>query len=414
MELNSARGKIIFTVTGNIVELYDYALFGLLSTFIMREFFYLQNSWLNIFVSMLLVSVSHIVRPVGGLLNSWLSRYITHEKILLSSTKVMIISSFVIAIMPSSQSIGVLSSVAILLARVLQGVSISGEFPATLIILSGVKNKSRDILLGLSFVSGIFGMILGHLTVFGLSNVLGEQLFSSWGWRLAFALGVLFGGGNLYLRKRYLTTVSRGVGRIDSLRVWRQIIPVFLISGLSSALFYTQFVYIPIIFKAKKLMPYNKLVFLLMISLMVYGASFVIYNYLYTKGKIKKYYDLFIVILLIFMYFKFYEVDWYFNNILIVSLMSSILISAVISRVPSVLCGLFEEDKRGIYIGYNLGVSIFGSLTPFVLSFWSGNFKVLCSIYFMNCIILLLVFKAIDISKGCDYGFIRGKFENSF
>jgi MHS family alpha-ketoglutarate permease-like MFS transporter len=214
-----ARRKAIVAGTiGNAVEWVDWALYTIFVKIIADVFFAKSNGPVALLSTLAVFAVGFVVRPVGAaVLGAYADRH-GRKKGLTLTIGLMAGASFVVALTPGYQTIGVAAPVVLLLARLLQGFSAGGEFGSSSAFLVESASVGRRGFAGswqqVSVGGGtLIASLLGTLT----TSLLSDSALHSWGWRAAFIVGGLLGLAGLWLRTSVEDTASftevRSAGR---------------------------------------------------------------------------------------------------------------------------------------------------------------------------------------------------------
>ncbi|WP_406715523.1 MFS transporter [Trueperella pyogenes] len=186
---------------GNFVEWFDYASYSYLATVIATVFFPTDNPTLALLQTFAVFALSFILRPVGAIFWGYLGdrrgrRWALSWSILLMST-----ATFLIGCLPSYASIGYFAPVFLLLLRMIQSFSASGEYAGAAIFLAEYSSaKHRGIYTSLVPASTATGLLLGSLTATGLHSFFAPEDLTSWGWRLPFLVAGPLGLVGRYIR----------------------------------------------------------------------------------------------------------------------------------------------------------------------------------------------------------------------
>jgi MFS transporter, MHS family, alpha-ketoglutarate permease len=182
---NVLRGSI-----GNLVEWYDWYVYAAFSVYFAKAFFPDGDPTAQLLSTAAVFAVGFIMRPIGGwALGRYADRFGRRSALTLSVT-VMAAGSLMIALTPGYQTIGIAAPVMLLLARLLQGLSVGGEYATSATYLSEVASAGRR-----GFYSSFqyVTLVAGQLTALGVQIVLQQILTSeqmhSWGWRIPFLIG---------------------------------------------------------------------------------------------------------------------------------------------------------------------------------------------------------------------------------
>ena len=199
----SSRLKAIISGSiGNLVEWYDWYAYSAFSLYFAPVFFPKSSATAQLLNTAGIFAVGFLMRPVGGWLFGKLADIRGRKYSMTLSVLLMSFGSLMIALTPSHQSIGVIAPVLLLLARLLQGLSVGGEYGTSATYLSEMATANRR-----GFYSSFqyVTLIGGQLIALGIQLLLqklfltDEQMYS-WGWRIPFVIGAILSFAALYLR----------------------------------------------------------------------------------------------------------------------------------------------------------------------------------------------------------------------
>ncbi|MGH3438743.1 MAG: MFS transporter [Sciscionella sp.] len=204
VDLKTVRRAVAASAMGNAMEWYDYGVFtaGAVLTAIGTEFFPGEgNAALKSFT---LLAVSFIVRPFGGLFFGPLGDKIGRQKVLATTILLMSGGTFLVGVLPTYSgpySIGIGSSILVLLLRLIQGFSTGGEYGgAATFIAEYAPTKRRGFFGSFLEFGTLSGYVLGNIVVLIVTLSLSDSAMSSWGWRIPFLVALPLGLVGLYLR----------------------------------------------------------------------------------------------------------------------------------------------------------------------------------------------------------------------
>lgn len=186
----AAAGSFI----GNFVEWFDYAAYGYLATIIAAVFFPSEDRATALMSTFAVFAISFFVRPVGGVIWGHIGDRIGRRDALSLSILIMSGSTFLIAFLPSYEMVGIWAPILLLVVRLVQGFSASGEYAgASAFIAEYAPPKRRGLYTSLVPASTATGLLFGSLLVAWMHTVLTPEEMHSWGWRLPFLLAAPFG-----------------------------------------------------------------------------------------------------------------------------------------------------------------------------------------------------------------------------
>ena len=203
------RKAIVAGSIGNAVEWIDWALYATLAPVFAGQFFGSSDPAVNLLSTLAIFAVGFVMRPIGGaVLGAYADRHGRKKGLTLTIT-LMAGAAFVIALTPTYGNIGILAPLILLLARLVQGFSAGGEFGSSSSFLVESAAAGRRAFAGSwQQVSVGFGVLFASGTSYVLTKVLSETEMASYGWRLAFLIGGLFGLVGLWLRRSVAETDS--------------------------------------------------------------------------------------------------------------------------------------------------------------------------------------------------------------
>src|SRR4051794_30130565 len=197
------RRVVAASFVGNFVEWFDYAVYGYLAATISTVFFPDSDRTTGLLLTFAVFAISFLVRPVGGLVWGHIGDRVGRRTALSYSILIMSIATFAIAFLPGYAAVGVLSPVLLLVVRVVQGFSASGEYAgASSFLVEYAPAGQRGRYAAVVPASTAAGLLFGSLLAALLTGVLSDGQMHSWGWRLPFLLTAPMGLIGRYIRSR--------------------------------------------------------------------------------------------------------------------------------------------------------------------------------------------------------------------
>ena len=187
-----SRAKVVSGgIIGNLFEWYDFTVYGFFAPVIAVEFFGAGNPTTDLLKAFAVFAVGYFARPIGGILFGFIGDRMGRRKALLLSLGLMSLPTLGMVLMPTWTSVGLLSPILLILFRVLQGISIGGEFTGATAYLTEHGKGRRGFTGAMTVSSAMLGILLGSLVFTIMDWQFTQPFIQAWGWRIAFAFGLL-------------------------------------------------------------------------------------------------------------------------------------------------------------------------------------------------------------------------------
>lgn len=193
---------------GNLIEWYDWYAYSVFALYFAGSFFPDENETAQLLNTAGIFAIGFLMRPIGGwLMGSYADRKGRKAGLTLS-VLMMSLGSLMIAFVPTYASIGMLAPVILVLARMLQGLSIGGEYGSAATYLSEIAPPGRrGLYSSFQYVSTTMGQLAALIILLILQKgLLSEGQLTAWGWRIPFVIGALLAVSALFLRRNLSET----------------------------------------------------------------------------------------------------------------------------------------------------------------------------------------------------------------
>ncbi len=208
--MTGAEKKVIFASSlGTVFEWYDFYLYGSLAAIIGAQFFNVagadgkplfDESTRNIF-SLLAFAAGFIVRPFGALVFGRIGDLVGRKYTFLVTILIMGLSTFVVALLPSSTSIGIAAPIILIALRLLQGLALGGEYGgAATYVAEHAPHGRRGFYTSWIQTTATLGLFLSLIVILATRTIIGEAEFAAWGWRVPFAVSIVLLGVSVWIR----------------------------------------------------------------------------------------------------------------------------------------------------------------------------------------------------------------------
>ena len=189
-------------VIGNMLEWYDFAIYGYFAAQIGRTFFPAEDKVAQVLAAFGIFAIGYVMRPLGGVVTGYIGDRLGRRAALTFSVAAMAIPTFLVGILPGYETLGIMAPVLLTVLRVIQGLSIGGEYTTAMVFLIERAPPGRRGLMGAICGCGADGgILLGSATGAALASMMSPEALSDWGWRLPFIFGLFVGLAGFALRR---------------------------------------------------------------------------------------------------------------------------------------------------------------------------------------------------------------------
>jgi len=194
---------------GNLVEWYDWYVYAAFSLYFAKAFFPQGDMTAQLLNTAAIFAVGFLMRPLGGWLMGIYADRKGRKAALLASVLLMCFGSLIIALTPGYDTIGVAAPILLVIARLLQGLSVGGEYGTSATYLSEMATQEqRGFFSSFQYVTLISGQLIALAVLIILQQVLTTEQLESWGWRVPFLIGALCAVIAMFLRRGMEETES--------------------------------------------------------------------------------------------------------------------------------------------------------------------------------------------------------------
>lgn len=190
---------------GNGLEWFDFAIYGYFASDIGRLFFPSEDHTFQLISSFAVFSIGYLMRPVGSLVLGPIGDLLGRRTMLISSVVTMSGCSLLISLLPTDRGWGPWAAYALLLLRMLQGLSLGGEYTGSLtFVYENARPEQRGWQGAVAGSGSIAGFVAGAISAALVYGLLPKPAVLAWGWRVPFLAGALIGFLGLWLRSTSL------------------------------------------------------------------------------------------------------------------------------------------------------------------------------------------------------------------
>ena len=391
--VNTRRNITIFS---NFVEWYDFIVFASLASIIAKVFLPHQlTDFVGLVITFSFFTITYFFRPIGGYILGIISDKYGRVRSFKISVSLMIIGSLIISLSPSYSSIGMLSIVILIVARMAQSFSIGGEFVASSALIYESSPRSSKIFTTSFINSGVaLGVILGSLTIFLLHQTLNDSQLVEYGWRIPFFISSILFVFVWIARKKHIKNdqINNVFHRINFAEYRLLFIALFCLLSFGGVAFYSFTVMSATIFGELGFNATQSLAFTLtgVVSMMIFEPI---------SGKLADIYGTYRIlslgivgIMILSLIHTYIVLSGHLYLIYFIQIMYGMILAMYMGVTPGFLSSLVKKTDRCrvLGLGYNIPLMLFGGTTPLIilnLTKWSYYAS---SIYLISTCILAL------------------------
>jgi MFS transporter, MHS family, proline/betaine transporter len=199
---SDSRRAVSAAVIGNVLEWYDFGVYGFVAVIIGKNFFPGTDEVTQLLSAFLTFGLGFLARPVGGIVIGRMGDTHGRKAALMLTIFLMACGTVLIGILPTYATIGVAAPALLLLARLMQGFSTGGEWGgSTAFIVEWAPRDKRGLYGSFQQMSVVGGLLLGSSFAALLNSMLTVDQMTAWGWRIPFLVGAILGPVGLYMRR---------------------------------------------------------------------------------------------------------------------------------------------------------------------------------------------------------------------
>jgi len=197
-------GKVIAAgMIGNVLEWYDFSVYGYFAASIGFNFFPRQDRVAQLLAAFAVFALGYLVRPIGGALIGHVGDHYGRRAALTVSVTAMAVPTCLVGLLPGYATLGLLAPVLLVLLRMVQGLSVGGEYTSSMVFLVERAAAGRRGLAGAIAACGSgVGTLLGSGVGATIAGLMTTETLDAWGWRIPFLLGLVVGVIGFILRRQ--------------------------------------------------------------------------------------------------------------------------------------------------------------------------------------------------------------------
>ena len=373
--------RIVFSSSiGNALEWFDFLVYGYFATVIAKAFFPSNDEWLSTMLAIGTFGISFLMRPLGAIVLGVYGDRKGRKAALTLAILLMMVGTFTMAVMPSYQHIGIAAPLLILLARLVQGFAVGGEFGSATAFMVEHSEARRGYYASWQFASQGLAAIMAAAFGSVLSAWLPQPQLESWGWRIPFVFGLLVGPVGYYIRSHldetpeFLATRSNAKASAPGVSFSNQWLNLLLAVGIvaqSTVGVYVLQLYMPMYAVKQLHLPATASFAVVVLN----GGLQFIFSPLMGAlsdrlGRIRIMLATSIFMgVTIYPMFAWLQAHPTVASLVVLQSAAGILKAAYSGPMPALMSEIFPTRVRstGLSIGYALGVTLFGGFAPTIV-----------------------------------------------
>ncbi|RQD67572.1 MFS transporter [Campylobacter hepaticus] len=369
--------NILYASLGGILEFYDFVLFAFFLDVFAKVFFPPHDTFwtqINVYIAF---GAAYLARPFGAIVMAHFADRYGRKNIFYLSMLLMVLPSFILAFLPSYETIHIFATFVLFFVRILQGLAVGAEVSGAWVYVSEFV-KGRQIPLALSFISATLtiGLLLGSLATLIIRSYFSIQEVEEYAWRIPFIIGGFFGVLSLFLRNKLSETPEfikiqkenkiLAFPLLQALKTHKMnmficfLMTVVLTSGVATLMILPKYFQdLLVMSKTSALWIQNFAILALIIGSLLQGVLASQWG----SYKICSFFSLAFIVFGIL--FSFYD-----ENFLLYFLLACFM-QGIVAFAPIFMTQIFTSELKfsGLSFAYNISYAILGFLTPFIVNF---------------------------------------------
>src|SRR5437588_9411609 len=195
------RRVIVAASVGNVIEWYDFYIFGSLAAVLSVKFFEKSHPVAALLSTIALFTAGFLIRPLGAFLFGWLGDRVGRKYTFLITLTGMGVGTGCIGLIPTFEQIGLSAAIILFLLRMIQGLCLGGEYGGAITyVAEHVSDERRGYYTGWLQTSPTLGIVVSLLVIIATRSYFGNTVFDSWAWRIPFLVSFLLVAIAIYIR----------------------------------------------------------------------------------------------------------------------------------------------------------------------------------------------------------------------
>jgi len=393
------RKLILTSGVANTFEWYDYALFGHLAPIIGQKFFPETEPSAVLLQVFLVFAIGYLMRPLGGIFFGVIGDKFGRKVALSTAIMCMAIPTAAIGFLPTYESIGVASTILMVVIRMMQGLSMGGALTGSIsFIIEHTPKKKRGLFGSISMASICMGILLGSVVLFLVKSIFTPEQFDDWAWRIPFIMGIAVYFAGMYIKKHTSETplfedakargeILRSPLKTTFKHYWFDLIISIFINMTGSIIFYMVAIYLVSYLKINRGFPESDISFLINSCYVMMIFITLWAGWLSDKIGRQKIFIINLIFIIIASPFLLTTISvGGFTMVAISMLILAIMAAVYIGPEPALQAEFYPTAVRNtaLSVSYNTATSLFGGTTPYIIeSLIQNTGNITSSVYYI-------------------------------
>lgn len=370
----SRTKNIIASFCGSVSEWYEFVVYAFCAPFLAPLFFPSENHFISVLAVYGAFAAGFLMRPLGALVFGYFGDKYGRQKTVSIAVILIGLPTVIMGIMPTYEHIGIIAPTVLIVVRMLQGLSVGGQFTGSAVFINEhIGSKRRYLGAGITFTGAFVGMLLASAVGALFTTILSDKQLASWGWRIPFILGIFVAILGYYLKKHTSETPQFKKLKAHNALPKNPIVEAFktqkfgmllgiFICWLTPLIVYQLFIFMPTYAHTYLNIELSRALEINAIGMIVLSIFTIFWGYIADQIGFYKVMATAAIILFFISPLLYWLMSLNTSIFILVQIIFAVVGAAFIGPVMGMLSHLFTVNARytALSISYNIGFGIFG------------------------------------------------------
>lgn len=369
---------VLAGAVGNVIEWYDFSVYGYLAVVISANFFPMGST--QLLLTFATFGVGFVMRPLGSVVMGHVGDRVGRNAALMVTVVVMAVATFLIGVLPTYAAIGIWAPICLLVLRLLQGLSAGGEWGGSASFLVEYAHPDRRGLVGSwQQFTIVISLLLGAGVGTAVTGLVSHDALYAWGWRIPFLAGIVVAPVGVYLRLSIPDTPKfrelHQAGRVEKAPLiavfrshWKDILRAFGLTVVWTVAYYIFLTYLPTYLETEVGLSQTLSLAATMIELAFMALLVPFMGLLSDHIGRKRMLMASCVLFVVLPWPLFVAMGGSYTVVTVVVLVFAFCLAIFSGPGPAAISELFTTEVRysALSIPYNVATALFGGFAPFI------------------------------------------------